>query len=79
MIINPQSLTHDVKTKDATLRFPCVFCNERIEITLTQTEFNNRYIKLMSIQTAMPNRSATEREILTSGMCEKCQKLVFGD
>lgn len=31
------------------------------------------------IQNALPNLTPTEREMLISGMCEDCQKKIFGE
>lgn len=58
--------------------FNCQFCDNVSRVTITETEYRNRFHNQHMIQQAMPTRSATVREIFTSGICEECQKKVFG-
>ena len=57
----------------------CPFCGEPNVITISQEEYENYYIKGMLIQDAMPDLTATEREMLISGICPSCQKGLFGE
>ena len=54
----------------------CVRCRQEVEITCT----NEQYLAWRvgeSIQHAMPNVPAGEREMLISGMCDRCWKEIF--
>ena len=57
----------------------CTFCGEPNVITISEEEYTNYYIKGMLIQDAMPDLTATEREMLISGICPSCQKGIFGE
>lgn len=57
----------------------CPFCGEPNAIAISEEEYENYYIKGMKIQDAMPDLTATEREMLISGICPSCQKGIFGE
>lgn len=57
----------------------CPFCGEPNVIAISEEEYENYYIKGMLIQDAMPDLTATEREMLISGICPSCQKGLFGE
>lgn len=55
----------------------CPFCNA---MSIVEVE-ENAYTKWQNgelIQRAMPNKSSSEREILITGLCLKCQAKFFG-
>lgn len=60
----------------------CPICYEEDEIVLTDEEykqFRRWQNRELLIQEALPNRSATEREQLKTGICGHCWKEMFGE
>ena len=54
----------------------CPFCGEENYVEVTEEQIiaiNNGEL----IQNACPNLTATEREMLISGICPKCQEKIF--
>lgn len=60
-----------------TLVNKCPFCGKESEVTVTFKGWSD-YLDGASVQVAFPNLSATEREIIISGICPQCQESVFG-
>lgn len=56
----------------------CPFCGKKYNVEVPEKGFLDWYEGGELIQVAMPNVSAEVRESLISGMCEDCQKSVFG-
>lgn len=77
MIIQPKS-AEELIPGLVTVTIKCSSCGSDSTVEMTTTEFNNRYYHQLSIRSALPNHTATEREKLTSSLCEACQKNVFG-
>jgi hypothetical protein len=57
---------------DIELKISCPFCSERTDLLINKFAYA-RWQKGMLVQDAFPKRSATDRETLISGLCEKCQ------
>ena len=55
----------------------CPFCGRESEVAVTMEGWS-KYVNGFSVQTAFPKLSATEREIIISGICPKCQESIFG-
>lgn len=61
----------------------CPFCGKdnRVEVTVYEMlgieKWGGPASNSMPIQKAMPNLSAEKREILISGICLSCQKMIF--
>ena len=55
----------------------CPFCGKESEVAVTMEGWS-KYVNGFSVQTAFPKLSATEREIIISGICPKCQESIFG-
>lgn len=55
----------------------CPFCGRESEVAVTMEGWS-KYVNGFSVQTAFPKLSATEREIIISGICPKCQDSIFG-
>lgn len=55
----------------------CPFCGQ---VTTVEVPFEQYILWEMGelIQNAMPDLTPTEREVLISGLCPKCQKEIFG-
>lgn len=56
----------------------CPFCGATSEVEVDFDAFMD-YKSGITAQRAFPMMSATDREKLISGMCEKCQAQVFDD
>ena len=56
----------------------CPFCGKKTEVSLTEEEYERVQSGQYLIQDALPNRTATERELVKTGMCVECQNDVFG-
>ena len=56
----------------------CPFCG-----TVTEVEVDKKgcaqYTNGALVQDAFPNLTATEREVIISGICPACQDTLFGD
>ena len=57
----------------------CPFCGEINEVEVEHNAFFEWKYNGINIQDAMPKMPATEREMLISGICPKCQKSIFGE
>ena len=55
----------------------CPFCGKVNEIHIDPNVYIEWKFNGRSIQNVAPYMSATEREMLISGICEKCQKEIF--
>ena len=58
------------------LMITCPFCNEEYPIIVYHFEYKE-WKTGKSVQEAFPNLSATEREILISHLCPRCQAKIF--
>lgn len=56
----------------------CVFCHKFVEIEMS-AEGYKKYIEGALVQDAFPEMRVEDREFLISGICEDCQKYVFGE
>lgn len=56
----------------------CPFCGKETSVSMTYEQFIEYQYGNKNVQDIFPEKSATEREILISGMCNKCQKETFG-
>ena len=68
----------DENGKTVTLTVTCPFCGKKETVTAQTIDFlewNNG----VCIQNAMPYLSASDRELLISGICKECQKKIFGE
>lgn len=54
----------------------CPFCKTSNAINVAQDEYNN-WINGEHIQDAFPNMQAAQREMLKTGICEKCWDEIF--
>lgn len=83
MLTNPRASdiikkkTSEVFTMKANVEVRCPFCgkNGLVEVDVEQYE---AWQSGELIQYAMPALSATQREMLITGMCEDCQNSIFG-
>ena len=55
----------------------CPFCGAVTIVTVDEDGLN-AYNEGALVQKAFPDMSATEREVLISGICPKCQDDIFG-
>ena len=55
----------------------CPICGRETTVSMTSEQFMEYQFGKKNVQDIFPEKSATEREILISGMCEKCQKKIF--
>lgn len=60
-----------------TVKTKCPHCEKETELDITDKEFDNYYVKKMHIQYAMPERDVSFREMLLTGICDTCWKLIF--
>lgn len=65
-------------SKIIVVEYQCPFCREIKNATYPTDGYTKWYMKGFLIQEAMPEVSATDREILISGICPECQKTIFG-
>lgn len=56
----------------------CPFCGKTTRIEVDETAFAN-WQNGMLIQDALPMTTATEREVIKTGMCVACQNMIFGE
>ena len=61
-----------------TIETKCPFCGKINEVEMNETAFIEWQYNGKNIQDAAPEMSATEREMLISGICPECQKEIFG-
>lgn len=67
----------NIDGKKVAVNYYCPICRE-FKIAIYPIEgFTNWYVKGMLIQEALPDITATEREILISNICPDCQKKIF--
>lgn len=55
----------------------CPICHKVSEVCVDDKGYL-KYIEGELCQDAFPDLSATEREIIISGMCKECQDMIFG-
>lgn len=55
----------------------CPFCGKKTEIQIEEAQYFN-WLSGAMVQDAFPALSATDREVLLTGMCPKCQESIFG-
>lgn len=55
----------------------CPFCGKKTEIQIEEAQYFN-WLSGAMVQDAFPTLSATDREVLLTGMCPKCQESIFG-
>lgn len=55
----------------------CPFCGKKTEIQIEEAQYFN-WLSGAMVQDAFPTLSATDREVLLTGMCPKCQDSIFG-
>lgn len=55
----------------------CPFCGTDSDVRVTMEGWSN-YVNGALAQVAFPELSETEREIIISGICPKCQESIFG-
>ena len=60
------------------VKVTCPFCGNESEVVVNEKDFNAWQNGELA-QKAFPYLNATQREILISGLCEKCQNDVFGE
>ena len=61
-----------------TIANQCPFCGKEYTFKVP-TEGYDKYMAGALVQNTFPELSATEREYFVSGICETCQKKVFGE
>ena len=66
---------HDVKT----LKMVCPCCGKESTITVDFRAWQQWKFGGLLIQSAFPNLSAEERELIKTGFCLECQKKIFGE
>ena len=54
----------------------CPFCGKKTEIQIEEAQYFN-WLSGAMVQDAFPTLSATDREVLLTGMCPKCQDSIF--
>lgn len=57
----------------------CPSCGEKHTVYVPADGYYKWVNKDMYVQDAFPNLSATEREQLLSGLCPRCQAIVFDE
>ena len=63
-------------TSTVEIRRVCPFCG-KVNRIIVNAELYGMWQSGMPIQRVFPTASATEREILISGICENCQDDIF--
>lgn len=76
-------ITMHPESGNATVCRECPACKKKSYFIVTSQEAwdiidNTRGLNDKKIQDILPNNTPTEREILLSGFCPKCQEEVFG-
>lgn len=54
----------------------CPFCGKKVEVEVEESQYI-AWLNGALVQDAFPTMSATNREILLTGMCPKCQDIIF--
>lgn len=54
----------------------CPFCGKKVEVEVEESQYI-AWLNGALVQDAFPTMSATNREILLTGMCPKCQDMIF--
>lgn len=62
--------------KDIILTYSCPFCGNITQIRVCEDDYN-KYINGKLVQHCFPYLTATEREVIISGICPTCQDLIF--
>lgn len=57
----------------------CIVCGEDTEIILDGTQYFNYFMKGMNIQTAFPNLTGEEREVIITGTHPECWDKLMED
>ncbi len=68
-----------MKNETMMVSVKCPFCGKRSEIEVPVWGYLEWECGMSLIQHAMPELSASEREVLVSGACIDCQKKIFGE
>lgn len=55
----------------------CPFCGKKVEVEVEHSQYIE-WVQGAMVQDAFPTLSATNREMLLTGMCPKCQDMIFG-
>ena len=55
----------------------CPFCGKKVEVEVEHSQYVE-WLNGAMVQEAFPTLSATQREMLLTGMCPKCQDSIFG-
>ena len=62
-----------------TIANQCPFCAKHYTFEVPTDEYSDWVFNNKLIQEAFKSLNATKREFLLSGLCEDCQKKIFGD
>lgn len=76
----PSKIEDVRETGGARLTYVCPFCGKETVIELTQDECLDLFSGLAArsyVQDIFPNKDATFRELMVSGMCYECQAEFF--
>lgn len=57
----------------------CPMCGKAYELTVPTDGYFAWRVEGALVQDAFPEMSASDREMLISGICEECQEDIFGD
>lgn len=60
-----------------TIENRCPFCGKKVEVEVEHSQYVE-WLNGAMVQDAFPTLSATHREMLLTGMCPKCQVMIFG-
>lgn len=61
-----------------TIETRCPFCGKINEVNINEEAFFEWQYGGKNIQDVVPEMSATDREMLISGICPECQVKIFG-
>ena len=61
-----------------TIETRCPFCGKINEVNISEEAFFEWQYGGKNIQDVVPKMSATDREMLISGICPECQVKIFG-
>lgn len=65
--------------RDSKLTAGCFKCKRVVELNVNGADYEQVYRYGVHVQVAMPYLTAGEREILISGLCERCYNEIFAD
>ena len=65
--------------RDSKLTAGCFKCKRVVELNVNGADIERVYRHGAHVQDAMPYLTAGEREILISGLCERCFNEIFAD